>query len=89
MKARELIDSASFGPDALKAITRAFDEAWLQIAANFGDDPQDIERARYRLANAMLAVASDDSRDVDALRKAALEEMALGYRKRPPPRPQP
>jgi hypothetical protein len=41
MKARQLIDGASFGLDALKAIGRAFDEAWAQIAA-FGDDPKDI-----------------------------------------------
>ena len=39
MKARALIDGASFGPDALKAIGRAFDDAWAQIAGNFGDDP--------------------------------------------------
>ena len=87
MKARQFIDGASFGPDALKAIGQAFDEAWAQIAANFGNDPEDIERARYRLATAMLSVASEDSRDVEALKRAALEAMTLGYRNRPPPRP--
>jgi hypothetical protein len=44
MKARQLIDGASFGPDALKAIGQTFDKAWLEIAGNFGDD---IERAEY------------------------------------------
>ena len=29
MKARERIDGAAFGPEALKAIGQAFDEAWL------------------------------------------------------------
>jgi hypothetical protein len=87
MKARQLIDGASFGPDALKAIGRAFDEAWARIAANFGNDPNDIERARYRLATAMLSVAKEESRDVEALKRAALEAMALGYRNRPRPRP--
>ena len=38
MKARQLIDGASFGPEALKAIGQAFDKAWLEIAGNFGDD---------------------------------------------------
>jgi hypothetical protein len=87
MKARQLIDDASFGPDALKAMGRAFDEAWAQIAANFGNDRNDIERARYRLATAMLSVVKEDSRNVEALKRAALVAMALGYRNRPPPRP--
>jgi len=83
MRARQLIDGASFGPDTLKAIGQAFDQAWAQIAGNFGNDPSDIERARLRLANAMLSVASEDSRDVAVLVRAALEAMALGYRNRP------
>ena len=83
MRARPLIDGASFGPDTLKVIGQAFDQAWAQIAANFGNDPSDIERARLRLANAMLSVASEDSRDVAVLARAALEAMALGYRNRP------
>jgi hypothetical protein len=82
VKARAFIDGASLGPDALKVIGRAFDAAWLQIAGNFGDDPRDIERARYRLATAVLSVAGEDSRDVTALKRAALEAMALGYRNR-------
>jgi hypothetical protein len=86
MKARQLIDGASFAPDALKVIGEAFEEAWAQIAANFGNDPKDIERARCRLAAAMLSVAKEDRRDVEALKRAALEAMALGYRDRPPPR---
>jgi len=88
VKARALIDGASFGPDALKTIGRAFDDAWVQIAGNFGDDPKDIQEARLRLANAMLSVASEDSREVEVLKRAALEAMALGYRNRPAPTPE-
>ena len=80
MKARSLIDGASFGPDALKAIGQAFDEAWKQIADNFGSDPAEIEEARLKLAKAVLSVADDDSRDVEALKQAALQRMALDYR---------
>jgi hypothetical protein len=79
-KARQIIDGASFEPEALKAIGQAFDKAWLEIAGNFGDD---IERARYRLAAALLSVASEDSRDVDVLKQAALQRVALDYRQRP------
>jgi hypothetical protein len=82
MNARSLIDGASFGPEALKAIGQAFDQAWQEIAVNFGNDPFDIERARLRLANALLSIADEDSRDVAVLKRAALQRMALDYRRR-------
>jgi hypothetical protein len=80
--ARQLIDGASYGPEALKAIGQAFDEAWLQIAGNFGNDPIDVEKARIKLAQALLSIADDDSRDVGVLKQAALERMALDYKRR-------
>jgi hypothetical protein len=80
MRARKLIDSASFGPDALKVIGKAFDDAWLEIAGNFGTDPLEIEAARLRLAEAVLTVAHEDSRDFETLKRAALQRMALDYR---------
>ena len=80
MKARKLIDGASYGPEALRAVGQAFDAAWTEIAGNFGSDTQDIERARLRLAKAMLSVANEESRDVEVLKRAALEQMALDYR---------
>jgi hypothetical protein len=76
MKARELLDGASFGPDALKVIGRAFDEAWASIAGNFSDEQ--VDAARLRLANAVLSLANEGSRDVDALKKGALEAMRSG-----------
>ena len=82
MRARELIDGAAFGPEALKAIGQAFDEAWAEIAGNFGNVPIDIDNARFRLANALLSIACEDSRDVGVLRRAALQRMALDYRSR-------
>src|SRR5262245_24547026 len=80
MRARQLIDGASFGPDALRAIGEAFESAWADIANHFGNDPADIERARYKLATALLSVASEESRDVGVLKKAALLRLALDYR---------
>ena len=86
MKARQLIDGASFGPDALKAIGQAFDGAWKTIEGNFGSDPQEVETARLKLANALLSIASNDSRDVEVLQRAALEVTARDYRSRANPR---
>jgi hypothetical protein len=53
-ESRQLIDAASFGPEALKAIGEAFDTAWAEVAGNFGNDPTYVEKARLRLAKALL-----------------------------------
>ena len=44
MGSRQLIEGAAYGPEALKVIGQAFDEAWLDIAGNFGDDPPNVEK---------------------------------------------
>ena len=78
MKARSLGDGAAFGPEAVKAIGQAFDEAWAEIAANF-ICPATEEAARLSLANAILSVAIETSRDVQVLKKAALQVLAGTY----------
>jgi hypothetical protein len=80
MRARKLIDGASFGPETVKAMGEAFDEAWAEIAEHFGDSPTQIENARLKLAEAMLSVANDGSTDVAALKAGALQAMATDYR---------
>jgi hypothetical protein len=77
MKARQSLESTSYGPDALKAMTQAFDQAWSVVAGNISPDAS--EAARIRLANALLSVATEDSRDADVLKRKALEAMALSY----------
>jgi len=45
MRARKLIDGASFGPETVKAMGQAFDQAWAEIAENFWRQPnRDRER---------------------------------------------
>lgn len=80
MKARKLVESASLGPQALNVAFEAFDEGWKEIAANYGSDPLAIEAARLKLANAILAIIDDNSRDATALKNAALQVVALDYR---------
>ena len=77
MKARQRIEGTSYGPEALNAMTQAFDQAWSVIAGNISPDAS--EAARLRLANALLSVATEDSRSVGALKRKALEAMALSY----------
>jgi len=80
MKARQLIDGASFGPETVKAMGEAFDQAWAEVAGNFGDNPTQIESARLRLADAVISVTTEGCTDVAALRNGALQAMALDYR---------
>jgi hypothetical protein len=76
MRARQLIDGATLGPDALKAIGQAFDAAWGEIAHRF-DSPLAIEATRLKLANVLLSIAHEDSRDVQELKQAALKRLAF------------
>ena len=85
MKARRLIDGAALGPATVKAMGEAFDQAWTEIAGNFGNSPVEIEGARLRLAEAMLSVTTEDSTDVAALKAGALQAMAMDYRSGIPP----
>ena len=80
MKARQLVESASLGPETLKVAYQAFDEAWAAIAGNYGNDPLAIEAARLKLANAILSLIEETTRDPVALKNAALEKIALNQR---------
>jgi hypothetical protein len=82
MKARQLISNASYGPDTLKVLFVAFDEAWDSVAGNFGDDPAVIQAARVMLANIILNLPYSDSGDVERIKNVALQVMALNYRTR-------
>jgi hypothetical protein len=78
--AHNLFAGATFGPVALKVIYKAFDEAWARIEHHFDDSPSARETARRLLANAILSVATDESRDPEALMNLGLQAMALHYR---------
>lgn len=80
MKARKLIEGATYGPETLKVIGKAFDDAWSEIAGHFTHNGLQAQSARLKLAHALLAVARDDSRDSDELKNAALQVMAMNYR---------
>lgn len=80
MKARQLISDGSYGPDELKLLCTAFDDAWSSVAANFGEDLLEIEAARLNLANIILSFRHNDIRDADHIKNSALQIMALGYK---------
>jgi hypothetical protein len=57
MKARELINGASFEPDTVQATDQAFADPWARIARMFCNI--EIETSRVRLAEAKLSVAPE------------------------------
>jgi hypothetical protein len=79
MKARQLIGTASYGPDQLTVLFKAFDEAWSSIAANFLN-PLAIEAARLKLANIILSLPHNGSNDPEQIKSTALRIMALSDR---------
>jgi hypothetical protein len=80
MKARHLVGSASFGPETLKVILQAFDDASNSIAPDIGGNPLAIEAARLRLAKVILAIAQEDRSNPEQLKLAALTLMAKDAR---------
>ena len=83
MRARQMVVGASFKPETIKVMAEAFDAAWAAIADNFQGHPEQIEAARTALARAVLSVASEDSKDVKALKDGALQAMAMDFRTLP------
>jgi hypothetical protein len=83
MKAKQLIEGASYGPEALKIVCQAFEEAWTSIAGNFGDDPAATEAARLKLANIISSFPHNQIKDAEQIKRSSLQIMALQYRAQP------
>ena len=75
MKARELIDSASYGPDQLKLLGKAFDDAWAQIGPHVSNRPGGVDAARLKLAKTVLGLAKSGLKDAQQLTEAAVQAM--------------
>ena len=73
MKARQLIEKGTFGPATLQVVYQAFDDAWVEIAANYG--PDQVEAARTKLANLLLSVTTEGMTDAETLKRLALQLM--------------
>ena len=80
MKARELMSSASYGPETLKIVFQSFDQAWGSIAANFRGNPLAIQAARVKLANIILSMPHHHLSDAQQIKNSALQMIAHDYR---------
>jgi hypothetical protein len=76
MKARRLLESASYDPDQLKALGEAFDDAWARISPNISSRAEAIEAARLALADVVLGLAKNGNLDPNHLADAAVQVMA-------------
>jgi hypothetical protein len=65
------------GPQAFKIACDAYELAWAEISPRVSADPIEMQTQQVRLANAVLAVSDDNSRDPEALKDLALQVMAL------------
>jgi len=73
MEAWALIEDSAFGPETIKVIGQAFDDAWADIGGNCSDVLRD--ETRFRLAGVILSIAKDGNLDVATLKNAAIEAM--------------
>ena len=67
-----MFPAASYDPDTLDALTRAFNEAWVDIQAMAGPRPLDAEALRSVLARRILTAAADGERDPRRLKLIAM-----------------
>jgi hypothetical protein len=72
MKARQLFSAGMYGPDTLKVLFKAFDDAWEVMAPAITGEGYATEAARLRLANVILSLAHAEATDPEAIKNAAL-----------------
>jgi hypothetical protein len=72
--AHDLLDE-TFAPDpkTLKLLSQAFDEVWQDIAGNY--DAAIVQDRRHRLAEVILRLVRDNERDLNEIRREALDIM--------------
>ena len=78
MKARRLIESASYGPSQLKVLGKAFDEAWERLTPSVSSRPEAVETARFALADIVLGLAKHGKFDHRWLADTAVQVMLSG-----------
>jgi hypothetical protein len=76
MKARQLIENAPYDPDQVRALGKAFDDAWAEIAPSIDNRPDAIETARLDLARLILCLARRGNFDPRQLAGTAVLIMA-------------
>jgi hypothetical protein len=82
LRAHRLIEGSAYAAETLAVLGEGFDQAWAEIAHLFANE--ELERARMRLAHAVLIVADDNSRDAVRVKQEALRVLSITYASRLP-----
>jgi hypothetical protein len=75
MRAKQLIQNSTYGPEKLKLLSEAFEAAQDRVVAKFGPESSAIEVARLRLASMLLLLGNSDVADPAVLKDRALEAL--------------
>jgi hypothetical protein len=75
MKARRLVMSGSYDPDQLRALGKAFDEAWARIAPTISGRAKAVEATRLQLADIVLSLGKSGNFDPQWLADTAVHAM--------------
>jgi hypothetical protein len=75
MKARQLLAKAIYDPGELKIIGKAFDDAWEQVAPEVSSRPEAIEAARLKLAEIVISLTKNGTKDPQQLTDSAVSLM--------------
>jgi hypothetical protein len=75
VKAHELIANSSFAPDQVKAMGKALDDAWAQLAPSVHDRPEAIQAACFALADIILSLGALGNFDPEWLAGTAVQLM--------------
>ena len=63
---------ASYGPETFAVLSRAFEEAWVDVQAMVGSRPVDANGLRSALAKRIMAAAAIGERDPRRLKLIAM-----------------
>jgi hypothetical protein len=78
VKPRQFFSGTSYDPDRLKALYKAFDDAWARVAPDVSARPKAIEAARLKLAEIIFGLARNGDVEPKQLADAAVQLMLTG-----------
>lgn len=78
MKPPQFSSGTSYDPDQLKALYKAFDDAWARVAPDVSARPKAIEATRLKLAEIILGLAKNGNFDPKQVADAAVQLMLTG-----------
>ena len=80
MRVANILAGCTYGPETLKTIGKAFDDAWAEVTPDVSARASAIEAARLSLATIVLSLAKAGHVERDSLRAAAVDAYRFKHR---------